>query len=226
MREQEAGGQQILESVTRLKNITVSVKKGAQDMSESGGELVKKTHEFIKISNQVVEGMDKILNGAMRQIQVAVGNVDDMSRENNRNFNDLKSETEKFKVSTGNEKKTVLVVDEPTHLTAVKGMLERDHEIVTVASGKEALSLFYQGLVPNIIMLDPVMPDTDGSTYERIRQISGVHSIPIAIYTSSADPADKNHANEMGAADYIKKPCKQEELLARIGAILEAPRHS
>jgi DNA-binding response OmpR family regulator len=65
------------------------------------------------------------------------------------------------------------------------------------------------------------MPGTDGwQTYERIRGISKLHHVPIAIFTVSNDPADRDRANKMGAADYIKKPATQDELLNRIRKIL------
>ncbi|MDR0494188.1 MAG: methyl-accepting chemotaxis protein [Treponema sp.] len=222
MEEQEAGGKQILASVSRLKDITVSVTKGAEDMSKSGVELVKTTHNFIKTSKKVVEGMNNILNGAVNQIKIAVKHVDEMSTENNRNFNELKEETEKFKVKTGHEMKVVLMVDDDaTHLTAVKGMLGKDYEVITADSGQKALNLFYQGLVPHVIMLELVLPGMDGwDIYERIKQIGILHHIPITIYSSSDDPADKSHAREMGAVDFIRKPSNKDELLSKIEAIV------
>jgi DNA-binding response OmpR family regulator len=66
------------------------------------------------------------------------------------------------------------------------------------------------------------MPDADGwQTFERIHGISKLHKVPIAIFSSSDDPSDINHAKKMGAADYIKKPGRKEELLQRIGNILK-----
>ncbi|MCL2042540.1 MAG: methyl-accepting chemotaxis protein [Treponema sp.] len=218
MEEQEVGGRQILESVGRLRDITLSVKKGAADMSGSGEELIQKTHEFISISNQVVQGMNDVLSGAMTEIQIAVKHVDEMSAENDRNFSDLKQESEKFKVSTGNERKQILVVDDDvTHLTATKGMLENIYDVITVKSGQEALTLFYRGLVPGVVLLDLVMPDMDGwDTFDRIKAIGNLHHVPIIIFTSSDDPVDKNRAQKMGAVDYIKKPTKKSELLERV----------
>jgi methyl-accepting chemotaxis protein len=223
MEEQEEGGKQILESVSRLREITESVKKGAENMSESGDELIKETHEFINISNQVVTGMNKIISGAVSEIQVAVHHVDEMSMENNRNFTNLKQETEKFKITTGKEKKKILAIDDDSiQLTAINGILEKDYEVITASSGKEALSLFYQGLVPNLIILDLIMHEMDGwVTLDRIKQISNLHNVPIAIYSSSEEQDDINRAKDLGALDYIKKPVKKDELLARVGAILE-----
>ena len=104
MEGQQDGENLILDSIGRLKDITVSVKKGAQDMLESGEELIRETNEFIDISKQVVTGMNEIFSGAMNEMQIAVKNVDEKSAENNRNFSDLKNETEKFKTSTEEKK--------------------------------------------------------------------------------------------------------------------------
>jgi methyl-accepting chemotaxis protein len=223
MEEQEEGGRQILESVGRLKDITISVKKGAENMAQSGGDLVNKTDEFIKISNQVVNGMNQIVGGAMTQIKSSVDNVNEMNKENNINFGELKTETEKFKIQTGDEKKVVLTVDDDkTQLTAVKGMLDKDYEVVTANSGQDALKLFYHGLVPHVIFLDLIMPDMKrGDTLHRIKQISNLHFIPIAIYSSSDDPSDITKAKEVGAVDFIKKPCNKDELLSKMKSIME-----
>jgi methyl-accepting chemotaxis protein len=222
MEEQESGGRQILESIGHLKDITVSVKKGSADMSDSGNELIKRTNEFINISSQVVGGMNDIISGAMTEIMTAVKHVDEMSDENNKNFTDLKQETEKFKVTTGDERKIILTVDDdPTHLVATKGMLENDYEVVTANSCHDALTLFYRGLVPHLILLDVIMPGIDGwSTYERVRAISNIHHVPIAFFSSSDDSKDKTRALQMGAVDYIEKPVKKTELLERVAKLL------
>jgi CheY-like chemotaxis protein len=64
------------------------------------------------------------------------------------------------------------------------------------------------------------MPEMGGwDTFIRIRDISRLHKTPIAIFTSSEDPKDKAKARELGAVDYIKKPCKKEELISKIQQI-------
>jgi len=170
--------------------------------------------------------MNEIVNGAMKEITIAVKHVTEMSTENNKNFDDLKSETLKFKTTTGEEKLIVLAVDDDEiHLDLTKAFLDLDYNVTTAKSCEEALKLLYQGLAPNVVLLDLVMPGTDGwQTYERIRGISKLHNVPIAIFTVSNDPADKKRAEQMGAADYIKKPISQEELLARIKKILSGKR--
>jgi len=218
MEEQEVGGKQILDSMQHLKEISVSVKKGAEDMLHSGSDLTKQTSDFIEVSNKSVNGMNDIVNGAMREIQRAVTLVDEMSAENSRNFDELKVESQKFKVESGNERKKVIVIDdEDTILVMTKGMLDNDYDVTTVKSGKDALQLFFRGYVPDIALLDLKMPGLDGwETYNRIKDISQIHNVPIAIFTSSEDPADRAQAQKMGANDYIKKPIKKTELLDRL----------
>jgi CheY-like chemotaxis protein len=114
------------------------------------------------------------------------------------------------------------VDDDDIHLEIVNATLQGEYDVFTAKSGKAALGLFYQGLVPKLILLDIIMPEMDGwDTYERIRAISGLHDTPTAFFTSSDDPKDIQKAREMGAADYIKKPLKRDDLLNRIGKILK-----
>jgi len=225
MQEQETGGKQILESISRLRDITRSVKKGSDDMAESGKTLVKETDEFIKTSQEAVEGMNEVLKG-VNQIKDSVNHVNDMGLENNRNFDALKQETKKFNDSAGNEKQKILIVDDDDiHLEMVKAVLQNEYDISIAKSGKEALGLFYQGLVPQLILLDLIMPDMDGwNTYTRIKAIGDLHDTSIAFFTASNDPKDIKHAQEIGAVDYIKKPYNKDDLLRRIGKIMKKER--
>jgi len=222
MEEQETGGKQILDSIGKLRDITASVKKGSDDMEESGETLVQEMDEFIKTSKETVENMNEILVG-INQINVSVVHVNEMSTENNRNFDSLKVETENFNTTSGKEKQKILLVDDDTmHLDMVAEVLHNDYEVSCANSGKDALNWFYQGLIPNLILLDLTMPEMDGwDTYNRIKAISNMHDIPIAFFTVSTDPKDIQHAKEIGAVDYIKKPYDKDDLLIRVGKILK-----
>jgi methyl-accepting chemotaxis protein len=222
MEEQESGGKQILDSINRLRDITSSVKNGSHDMAESGKTLVKNTDEFIKTSQEAVEGMNEILIG-VNQIKASVTLVNDMSVENNRNFDALKQETEKFNDTAGDERQKILIVDDDViHLEMVDAVLKDKYDVFTAQAAKEALNLFYQGLVPQLILLDLVMPEMDGwDTYGRIKDISGLHDTPIAFFTSSDDQSDLQRARKMGAVDYIRKPYDKDDLLHRVGKIIK-----
>jgi len=223
MEEQEAGGKQILESMRRMKEISVSVRKGAEEMIASGDNLNQQTSDFIEISNESMSGMNDIVNGAMQEIKGAVIVVDEMSAENNRNFEDLKVESAKFKVETGNEKKKIIVVDdEETVLTLTKSTLKNDYDVTAVNSGKQALELFFKGYVPHLVLLDLSMPEMGGwETFIKIRDISRLHQTPIAIYTTSEDPKDRTKAQELGAVEYIHKPINKAEMLEKVAKLVK-----
>jgi DNA-binding response OmpR family regulator len=66
------------------------------------------------------------------------------------------------------------------------------------------------------------MPDMDGwDTYNRIKAISSLDDTPIAFFTASSDPKDIQHAHEMGAVDYIKKPFEPDDLINRVRKIIK-----
>ncbi len=218
MEEQEAGGKQIVDSMLHLKETSVTVRQGSEDMLESGSHLTTQTNDFINISNKVVEGMNNIINGAMQEIKAAVNLLNEMSTENTNNFDELKAESLKFKVDTSGAKKKIIIIDdEATVLTMTKTMLGDEYDVTMAKSGNDALKLFFQGYTPNLVLLDLSMPEMGGwDAYKRIRDLSKLHSVPIAIYTTSNDPKDRARAKEMGAVDYIQKPAKKEDLLSRI----------
>ena len=121
-----------------------------------------------------------------------------------------------------NEKRKLLLVDDDEiHLSITGNMLKSVYEIITAKSGKEALGYLLKGFVPDLILLDIIMPNMDGwETYNRIRGISLLRDVPIAFFSSLDGKDEAQQAQEMGAADYIPKSCKKEEFLTRIDSII------
>jgi len=125
----------------------------------------------------------------------------------------------------GAMKKILVVDDSEIHLLIVENLLKDKYETITAKSGKDALALISKGLVPNIILLDVLMPEMDGwETYNKIKGISLLRDVPIAFLTSVDGEKEKMYASRIGAADLITKPCEGEELINRIESILQ--KHS
>jgi len=126
-------------------------------------------------------------------------------------------------METKNEMKKILVVDDSeVHLLIVEGILKDKYETTIAKSGKEALALLSKGYVPDLILLDVLMPEMDGwETYNKIKGISLLRDVPIAFLTSLDGEREKLYASRIGAADMITKPCEGEELLNRVQSILE-----
>ena len=117
---------------------------------------------------------------------------------------------------------TVLVVEDEEHLraTLAYNLRKAGYTVQTAASGPEGVALF-QAQPPDLLLLDVMLPGIDGlEVCRRIRQTSGV---PILMLTARTDEVDTVVGLELGADDYIAKPFRMRELLARIAAALRRP---
>ena len=122
------------------------------------------------------------------------------------------------------EKKVILLVDDNDfYNTNAELILKNTYEIIVAKSGMEAVEYFLDGIgrIPDLILLDIVMPDMDGwLTYNRLRQIDSAKNIPIAIVTAVSGSSVENHAQNVGVADFISKPYDKKDLLERVNRIL------
>ncbi|MCL2266692.1 MAG: response regulator [Treponema sp.] len=122
----------------------------------------------------------------------------------------------------GEMKKVLIVDDSEVHLVIAENILKTKFETITAISGKEALNLLAKGLVPNLILLDILMPEMDGwEVYNKIKGISLLQNVPIAFLTSLDGVREKLYASRIGAADMITKPYEGKELIARVEKMLE-----
>jgi putative two-component system response regulator len=105
---------------------------------------------------------------------------------------------------------------------AIEHFLKNKYEVITASSGMEALKLIYEGIRPDLILLDVIMPDMDGwETFYRLKAISILHGVPIAFLTTVCEETEKKHAYDIGAADFITKPFKEIDLIQRIETIIK-----
>lgn len=112
----------------------------------------------------------------------------------------------------------VLVVDdEPQLLRALRiNLAARRYEVDTADDGESALRTA-AARPPDLVVLDLGLPDVDG--VEVIRTLRGWTEVPIIVLSGRAGSADKVHALDAGADDYVTKPFSLDELLARIRAV-------
>jgi CheY-like chemotaxis protein len=118
--------------------------------------------------------------------------------------------------------KILLVDDSDVHLMIAENILKETYNVTTAKSGKEALALLSKGgLIPNLILLDVLMPDMDGwEVYNKIKGISLLKDVPVAFLTSLDGEKEKLYASRLGAADLITKPYDSSELLKRVETIM------
>jgi putative two-component system response regulator len=121
-----------------------------------------------------------------------------------------------------NSLKILLVDDSDVHLMIAENILKEKYNVITAKSGKDALALLAKGkLVPNLILLDVLMPDMDGwEVYNKVKGISLLQNVPVAFLTSLDGEKEKLYASRLGAADLITKPYDSSELLKRVETII------
>ncbi len=118
--------------------------------------------------------------------------------------------------------KLLLVDDERKNLDVLIGVLEPlGYDIVVALEGATALDLARQ-VSPDLILLDVMMPGIDGyETCKKLKADPVTQSIPVIFLTAKVETEDIVKGFELGAADYVFKPFKAPELLARVTTHLE-----
>lgn len=116
--------------------------------------------------------------------------------------------------------KILLVDDEPANLKILHGMLaEEGYDISVAMRGERALQTASIYL-PDLILLDVRLPDIDGfEVCRRLKALPATRPVPVMFITGSVD--DVSRGFECGAVDYLTKPVKREELLARVRTHLQ-----
>ena len=113
--------------------------------------------------------------------------------------------------------KILVVDDEPAMVGALGALLgQAGHRIVAAYGGEEALRRFRDD-EPDLVLLDLAMPGMDGATVcRRIRETSDT---PIIVVSGERDRAATVELLDLGADDYVRKPFRADELLARVRAV-------
>lgn len=122
------------------------------------------------------------------------------------------------------EKTKILVVDDDTRSQKlVEAMLTpRGYEVVTAETGEKGIALVRE-TKPALILLDVMMPVTDGYTaLSMIKNDPDIKNIPVIMVTALGFELNKRLADELGAAGYVTKPVILTELLAEINRCLLA----
>jgi two-component system, OmpR family, response regulator CpxR len=115
----------------------------------------------------------------------------------------------------------ILIADDDRELCALlSSYLHREgFEVDVVHDGEAALVRLRDGaLRPDLLILDVMMPGTDGLA--TLREVRQQHRLPVIMLSARGEPVDRVVGLELGADDYLSKPCLPRELLARVRAQL------
>ena len=113
----------------------------------------------------------------------------------------------------------VLIADDDAHISELIALyMEKEgYETLEAHTGREAIESFKEH-DPDIVLLDIMMPDTDG--YQVCREIRQMGQTPIIMISAKKEDIDKIRGLGLGADDYMIKPFDSKELVARVKAVL------
>ena len=113
---------------------------------------------------------------------------------------------------------TIMVVDDTAqNLILMTELLRDDYRIIVANGGERALSLLSSGTLPDLILLDIMMPDLDGyEVLQRIKANPVTVNIPVIFMTGKSEAVDEIWGLDLGAVDYVTKPISPPIVQARV----------
>jgi len=122
--------------------------------------------------------------------------------------------------------RTILIVDDnPENLTVLGELLRERYSVRAANSGPRALQLAHKAPVPDMILLDVMMPGMSGyEVIEQLRAAPETRDIPVIFTTAMNAIEDEQRGLVLGAVDYLTKPLRPAIVLARINTHLELKR--
>ena len=114
---------------------------------------------------------------------------------------------------------TILIVDDDAHIREILRykLVEAGYKTIEAGNGSEAIEQF-TNLAPDLLILDIMMPEMDGS--EVCREIRQPSTTPIIFLSSKDDEIDRIVGLELGGDDYVTKPFSPHEVVVRVKGIL------
>ncbi|MCP4448752.1 MAG: response regulator [Myxococcales bacterium] len=119
--------------------------------------------------------------------------------------------------------KLILIVDdEPDLVVTLDYNLKKEgFQTRTAANGEEALMAARQEPLPDLVLLDLMLPDTSGTEIcRKLRANERTRAIPVVMLTAKGEEIDRVVGFEVGADDYVVKPFSVRELVLRVHAVL------
>lgn len=116
-----------------------------------------------------------------------------------------------------NRSRILIVDDHPLNIETLRALLKRDYDVSSAASGPEALAVLADGIKPDLILLDVMMPAMDGyQVCAEIKRSPEFRDVPIIFVTAKTDAESETRALSVGAVDFVTKPISASVVRARI----------
>jgi two-component system, sensor histidine kinase ChiS len=173
--------------------------------------VVPKTKNLAENQNQTINSTGKNVKDHVYALVGTARGIDALTATQTQPLTSSQpEESEVFKI--------LIVDDEAVNLHVLANHLSLNHySTIQATSGSEALSILERGLIPDLILLDVMMPHMTGyEVTQKIREHWEANELPIVLLTAKNQVSDLVMGLEVGANDYLIKPISKNELLARI----------
>lgn len=129
-------------------------------------------------------------------------------------------------MKTTTAKQKILIIDDtPANIQLLSEFLNEEYSVYFATSGEKGLELA-RSKVPDLILLDIMMPEIDGyEVCRRLKASDATRSIPVIFITAMSDPEEEASGLEIGAIDYITKPISPRIVKIRVRNHLELKRY-
>ena len=122
---------------------------------------------------------------------------------------------------------SILIVDDaPENLAVLSELLLPDYQVKAATNGPRALEIIASGPVPDLILLDVMMPDMNGhQVIQALKHDDATRQIPVIFISALDSPEDEEHGLDLGAVDYITKPFHPSIVRKRVRNHLQSVHH-
>ncbi|MFZ6691543.1 response regulator [Undibacterium sp. SXout20W] len=128
-------------------------------------------------------------------------------------------------IDAGSRQLILIVDDTPGNIALLTGLFKEHYKIKIATSGMKALQIAAQQPMPDLILLDVMMPEMDGfETCRRLKSDLLTVDIPVIFLTAKNQPEDEEKGLRLGAVDYISKPISPAVVVARVATQLDLIR--
>src|SRR5437016_6550887 len=126
------------------------------------------------------------------------------------------------------DRPVLLIADDDVNVIRLLKLFLRplDCEVLTAADGEEALAIA-QARLPDVVLLDVMMPKRSGwEVCQALKAMQRTADIAVVLSTARGDVKDRLTGLQLGADDYLVKPFNRDEVVKRIGALLDRKRRT
>ncbi len=207
----------IFESFEQAEGSTARVYGGTGLGLAVTKQLVELHGGEIRVNSKVGEGSQFTFTLPISQSKIA-STPEIPVISDNINLELIASKNLQSPIPHGKEFKVLIVDDEPVNRQVLVNNLSLyDYTLSEASNGQEALELIENGFIPDIILLDIMMPQMTGyEVCQQIRLRYPAHELPIVLLTAKNQVEDIVEGFESGANDYLCKPIQKREMLSRI----------